>query len=75
MVIGHVEGHPKGVATIKSNPGRVLIRKCDKAAKEARIKAKYFESQHIQHISTNTSFIEDNMINRAVGEVLRINNA
>ena len=60
---------------MKSNLGRVLIRKCDKAAKEARIKAKYFESQHIQHIPTNTLFIKDNMIDRAVGEVLKINDA
>ena len=44
VVIGHVEGHPKGVTTMKSNLGRVLIRKYNKAAKEARIKAKYFES-------------------------------
>ena len=58
---------------MKSNLGRVLIRKYDKAAKEARIKAKYFESEHIQHIPTNILFIEDNMIARAVGEMLRIN--
>ena len=58
---------------MKSNPGRVLIRKCNKVVKEARIKAKYFENQYIQHIPTNTLFIEDNIIDRAVREVLRIN--
>ena len=46
VVIDYVEGHPKGVATIKSNPGRVLIRKYNKVAKEAQIKAKYFKSQY-----------------------------
>ena len=44
VVIDYVEGHLKGVAIMKSNPERVLIRKYDKAAKEARIKAKYFKS-------------------------------
>jgi len=73
-VIGYIEGNPKGVASMKSNPGRVLIRKCNKVVKEARIKAKYFENQYIQHIPTNTLFIEDNIIDRAVREVLRINN-
>ena len=60
---------------MRSNLGRVLIRKYDTAVKEAWIKAKYFESQHIPHIPNNKLFIEDNMINRAVREVLRVNDS
>ena len=33
--IYHTNGHPKGPATFQKYPGRFLIRKCNKIAKEA----------------------------------------
>ena len=72
VFIDYLEGYPKGKVIIKDNPGRFLIKKCNSAAKEVRVQARYFENQQIKYIPDNMIMIDGIIMVRAVEEVLRI---
>jgi len=72
VFIDHLEGYPKGKVIIKDNPAKVTIKKCNSAAKKARVRARYFENQQIKYIPDNMIMIDGIIMVRAVEEVLRI---
>ena len=72
IFIYHTDGYPKGPATFQKYSGRYLIRKRNKLAKEARVKARHFESVKIDHIPDNILVINKVIYNRSVGEIVRV---
>ena len=67
-----VEGHLKGKCTYAENSNSVLIRKCDKLAKAARIKAKIEQIENINGISENALLVNGVVNDRIVGELIRM---
>ena len=51
IIIDYIEDHPKGKVIMKDNLGKLLIKKYNSAAKEVRIRVRYFENQQIRQSS------------------------